>query len=293
MTAARGRTSAPTPLVVVSPHLDDAVLSVGAALAARVDAGGDVVVVTVCSRVDDGGVRAAEDAASLATLGARGVHLGLPDAPLRGVPCTHDALCAADVDDALAAAAADALGPWCAGAEVWAPLGCGGHVDHRLCHAAARSLRGASTTAEGAAAGWAFYEDRPYARAPGVVAARWRALGAAVFDAVDADDDVDERVAFYCAVLPGRRAVLPGRRPATPGRLPARVRHGDEAWLRQRLVVDDEPRARRGRAMACHASQRALLFGDGDPHPVAATDVARRGWPWTDRHEALWRQEDR
>jgi LmbE family N-acetylglucosaminyl deacetylase len=53
---------------------------------------------------------------------------------------------------------------------IYAPLGLGRHVDHRLVHAAARSLEGQ---------GWAvcYYEDYPYAERPDAHAARFAEIG--------------------------------------------------------------------------------------------------------------------
>lgn len=146
----------------LSPHADDVALSCpGAVLAAR-----RAVILTVFG---DDPVRQAEDHAAAAILGAEVVHAGLPEAPQRSA--RHRSL-----SGLLGARSAQlpglveslhdlvrALRP----ARVWAPLGVGGHVDHRLLFEAARTLPGPV---------W-LYEDRPYALLEGAVAARWRQLG--------------------------------------------------------------------------------------------------------------------
>jgi LmbE family N-acetylglucosaminyl deacetylase len=232
----------------------------------------------------------------------RRAHLGLPDAPLRGIPLTHAALGSANVDDALVAAAVDALRPWCGdAAEVWAPLGAGGHVDHRLAYTAVTALR--TSGGPTATTTWRWYEDRPYARAPGVVAARWAALGAVVDDddeeEEEEEEDVDDDVAFY-------RVVLPDRLPATPRPTPRRVELHGRRWRRWAHGVDEDVRAVRARALACYASQHGLLWGPasmtcadtnaryGEGRP--ANDDDARGarpapWPRGDRAEALWGEE--
>ena len=69
--------------LVVSPHLDDAVLSLSAWLASRSRLE-RVVVATVFSEGDaDYPTRRAEDVAALSLLGAEPLHLGLLDAPER------------------------------------------------------------------------------------------------------------------------------------------------------------------------------------------------------------------
>jgi LmbE family N-acetylglucosaminyl deacetylase len=170
-------------LVVVSPHLDDAVLSCGARIAAVTAGGGRAVVATLFTadepaappsalaadlrrwwRLPGGEVMAArrrEDAAALARLGAELVHLDLPEAPYRtgadgrpfytalgtlfGEPEPADATALAPRLDA-------SLARLPTGGLRLAPLGVGGHVDHRLTRAAT----------ERAGGDLAYYEEFPY-----------------------------------------------------------------------------------------------------------------------------------
>ncbi len=146
----------------LSPHFDDVVLSCpGAVLAAP-----RAVILTVFG---DDPVRQAEDLAAAEILGAQVVHACVPEAPQRssrhrslgGLLASRSARLpglAGSLHDIVRA-----LRP----ARVWAPLGVGGHLDHRLVFEAARTLN---------AAVW-LYEDRPYALLEGAVAARWRQLG--------------------------------------------------------------------------------------------------------------------
>ncbi len=247
-------------MFVVSPHLDDAALSVGAAIAAETARGRDVVVVSVCSVVAACD-RVTEDIAALAILGARHLHLGLRDAPLRGIAENHAALCEGAADDDFAAAIADRLQPLLADAvEVWGPLAVGGHVDHRATSTALRRL-GHFTA----------YEERPYARQPGAVRAAWHRQGAAVVDRCDAVD-VDARVFFLEAI--GAPAIADPTT-ATAAQL------GPTLLRRQRLPIADRDRCVRRAALQAYASQWPLVVG-----PVAAG-----GWPWDDDAEALWRPD--
>ncbi|MFC5719506.1 PIG-L deacetylase family protein [Streptomyces gamaensis] len=165
--------------VVISPHPDDAVWSLGGRLARWSAEGLRPTVVTVFAGtpgerrpapaggpeewrdVADPAVRRAEDLAALAELGAARVALGFTDAALRsgsggyrytrpralfGPPHPADRQVLADVRAALE--------PLCAAAaSVHVPLAAGGHVDHRLVRAAVAALVPEGTV---------WYEDFPY-----------------------------------------------------------------------------------------------------------------------------------
>jgi LmbE family N-acetylglucosaminyl deacetylase len=183
--------------VYLSPHLDDAVLSCGGSIHRHTARGEPVRVVTVLSAEFAGenlsdfalfqhrlwgeppqpmALRRAEDVAALATLGAEVEHLSYLDAVYRGSDqglwmYTDLTSLFGDVhaDDPLGLSGAqglvDELAARIAPADqslIYAPLGAGGHVDHRIVHAAAQGLR---------AQGYrlAFYEDYPYAEQPGAV----------------------------------------------------------------------------------------------------------------------------
>jgi len=177
-------------LVVLSPHLDDAVLSAGGAIAAATAAGERAVAVTLFTEGAKGDARRAEDSRALALLGAEAVHLGLLDAPeRRGIPLDLKALCDdAVVDDADVAAVVSALTPvlWSLQpTRVLAPLGVGRHIDHRTVFEAARIA---------APRELAFYEDRPYAFVDGATNQRLAELGPLVARTTTFDDAVAKRV---------------------------------------------------------------------------------------------------
>jgi LmbE family N-acetylglucosaminyl deacetylase len=167
---------------LLSPHLDDAVLSCGGLIARWINRGYDVTVVTVFagdppagplsalaqelharSGQEDGAVatRRAEDRIACGRLGASVVHLTFPDAIYRldpaGLPLypTEDSLFGpiraeeGPLADAVAVAISQASD---AQSTLLCPLGIGGHVDHRLTRSAAEKL----------GPGLWYYRDLPY-----------------------------------------------------------------------------------------------------------------------------------
>lgn len=171
---------------VLSPHLDDAVLSCGGSLYQWVRDGHLVEVITVFAgdplfplppfaqilhTLWGGGeqamaMRRAEDRAALALLGATPVHWEFPDAIYRRdtqgqplcqgredlfrPPHPEEEIWIERIRASLAAL------PWEEGDLLLAPMAMGGHVDHRLVRIAVEG---------GAPLGvrWGFYEDFPYA----------------------------------------------------------------------------------------------------------------------------------
>lgn len=139
----------PGGLVVLSPHLDDAVLSLGADIAERVRAGEPVAVWTTFTaapapgtvpsglrRFADYSARIAEDGRALALLGAGSRRLDLPERVWRTPPARGLGAAFRTPPDAtgfeqlarLEEVAGEALGR--PGTRVLAPLGIGHHVDH-------------------------------------------------------------------------------------------------------------------------------------------------------------------
>jgi LmbE family N-acetylglucosaminyl deacetylase len=151
----------------LSPHLDDAILSCGARIMLHVALGDNVTIVTVFSEGDNYAGRQAEDKAACAALGARHLHLGFNDAPFRdsvyqdfseivfGHPTEADRALVGAINANLMQLEQEI---------VYAPLGAGTHIDHRLVCAAASPLHPA------------FYEDRPYALWPGILQARLNSM---------------------------------------------------------------------------------------------------------------------
>lgn len=166
-----------TTLLIVSPHLDDAVLSCAGAIHTHVRRGDQVIVATVFTQGHEHAQRRAEDLRAVSSLGAVALHLGLLDAPER-LRCdrTHRALVEEaplrEADVAWVQGVIDAAIRRVKPTQVWAPLGVGGHIDHRVVHAA---LGGHTTVPSGV--GSVLYEDRPYAFLAGAVRRRLADLG--------------------------------------------------------------------------------------------------------------------
>lgn len=183
--------------VYLSPHLDDAALSCGGAIAAQLAAGERVLVVTISTAspppagpfsalaqelhsnwglAADQAVaaRLVEEREAMQRLGVDYYWLGRLDAIYRYPEAYH-------TREALFSSPAPndplfidlhtffgALRERVPGATFYAPLGVGSHVDHLLTHAASRIALGAAVR---------FYEDLPYAaNEPGALDARMRQL---------------------------------------------------------------------------------------------------------------------
>lgn len=250
--------------IYLSPHLDDAALSCGGAIARFVDRGEPVLVVNVCDGCPPAGGpfspfaafqharwglppdaavarRLEEDAAALAILGADSLGLGLldaiyrlpeayaDDATLFGAVSPADTL-AADAGPPLRALAArfpDAI--------VYAPLAVGGHVDHRAV------LRVALGLAEDGAT-LAFYEDLPYVVAPGALEARIAALGGygrLAPAAVDVGASLERKTAAIGAYASQLATIFAAHGPmpqvvADYARsvAPAGAEYGERVWIR-------------------------------------------------------------
>lgn len=164
-------------LLAVSPHLDDAVFSVGGTLAHHARAGWRVVVATVFTAsvpdahgfalacqldkglgagVDYMALRRAEDEAACDAVGAEAIHLPFAEVPHRGYRSAPALFAGRQADDRveaeLAPALADLLGR-VAPDRLLGPLTLGNHVDHRVVRSALDGL--------GRAVEW--WEDWPYA----------------------------------------------------------------------------------------------------------------------------------
>lgn len=138
-----------TPLVVLSPHFDDAALAVGALIADHVGAGSPVEVLSVYTdgppveslsgkqRVfGDYATRSAEDDRALALLGAQGRRLGLRERLFRDPPLPNPAHLFRTPDETSGFSELTAIQEVVAAvlaepnARLLAPLGVGNHVDH-------------------------------------------------------------------------------------------------------------------------------------------------------------------
>ena len=164
--------------VYLSPHLDDAVLSCGGTIHRQVRAGQNVAVATVFAGdlADDPqnrllrevydrmglrqseamAARREEDLRACARLGANPIHWDVAEALGRHADLSSlDALFeeVPSSDGALTGQLAARLEDFAAAAEIFAPLGLGGHIDHRVTRRAAVRAFGQRVR---------FYEDFPY-----------------------------------------------------------------------------------------------------------------------------------
>lgn len=171
-------------MLLISPHLDDAVFSCAARIAREAETGAKVTVATVFSHACRGSkagpgyaARREEDRRGVRRLGATPRWLGLVDAPERN-PFYADfrsiVLGTAPEDRATLAVVRRRLAGLLAELTpdvLYLPLGVGTHIDHRLVFAAATALPATCPRL--------FYEDQPYAMVDGAVGLRLAELGLA------------------------------------------------------------------------------------------------------------------
>lgn len=188
-----GSTSTPEKVLVLSPHLDDAVISCGAGIKHLVDRGTDVTVVNVCTADEEEGakmsplarrtlrgwglpwtkafaLRQDEDAQAMALVGATPVYLGLKDAVFRrtgegGFAYSKTVCQTPEPSDAneFVGLLYERLMPLLnesPDAVILCPAGVGGHVDHLLVRNFVESACDTSRIV--------FYEEYPYSKRSGL-----------------------------------------------------------------------------------------------------------------------------
>ncbi|WP_120715989.1 PIG-L deacetylase family protein [Tsuneonella amylolytica] len=166
-------------VLAFSPHLDDAVFSAGATLAAHA-LGGDTVRVVTCftgsvasptgfalacqrdkgleAEADYMALRRAEDREACAAIGAEAAHLPLLEAPHRGYDSAAALFAGAHPGDDIAPPLREALAREIAAFApdtIYAPFGVGNHVDHLAVRAALEAVASALPVV--------WWEDYPYA----------------------------------------------------------------------------------------------------------------------------------
>ena len=260
-------------LLVVSPNLDDAVLSCAGAILAHTRAGNRAIVATVFSEGRGGQRRRDEDRAALQVLGAEALHIGLLDAPERlGAARSHRALVEeaqlAANDVSVARLALERVIEHVQSTRILAPLGVGGHVDHRVVHAALRERSCVE-----------LYEERPYAFLAGATrSALLHHLPAELVLAPSADEvqrDL-ERLPHLRVYLSGADDGSRARAWLTARLLAGAVAHDGEARLTSVVTAYDESVARTAAlAIATYTSQVPDLF-DRAEHIAPALRAAAR-----------------
>jgi LmbE family N-acetylglucosaminyl deacetylase len=223
--------------VVLSPHLDDAALSIGGAIARLTAAGERILVVTIAagspppdavlspfaawlhrawgvSSTDAVALRRREDEAAMTILGAEAQRLDQLDAVYR-LPHRYDSEAALlgepAAEDRLEVEVAAALAPILAAsprASVLAPLAVGGHVDHRVVQRVAIDLARQGREVR-------FYEDFPYAAKPGAVEDRLAAIARDLEpETFDVGATIDRKIAAVLAYTSQIDALFGGIDPA-------------------------------------------------------------------------------
>lgn len=147
---------------------------------------------------------------------------------------------------------------------LYAPLGVGGHIDHRITHEAARAL----AYQRGPSLRLAYYEDLPYALAPYALARRLAALGTTSEKRASL---AHERAAYrdWLLSFPHMQRRLPGLRllmshvaahvAVQADGDPSRHRPGFPPRLRPQLVNVTQSVAQRTEVIAAYASQWPLF----------------------------------
>lgn len=165
-------------ICIVSPHLDDAILSCGARILRANRDGDSVYILNIFTAGNNAADRRVEEENAAARIGAQAAFLDELDAPDRDSRYAADLNLffgnMADVSDAYIAHIAQRMSAFFASENidlVYAPLGAGGHIDHRIVYAAARKLQGSFAVR--------YYEDRPYSLWPSTLKARMNVLGLA------------------------------------------------------------------------------------------------------------------
>ncbi|MBL4632571.1 MAG: PIG-L family deacetylase [Kofleriaceae bacterium] len=256
-----------TRYLYLSPHLDDVILSAGATIASRLEAGDEVAIVTVFSGNLDSsnaeeaavyGERRAEDKKAISLLSTQSgalyktIYLGLADAPFRDSKYTSfEAIVNSPVsgDDEIGESLKCRVGKMLEIERpdvLVTPLGVGRHVDHRLVFEAIATLAWQGESR--------FYQERPYAFVPGAVDLRWSSLGA-------------RPIAFGTA-LPAQEypevSFLAGYRKESEMCTEVREvlvwRWNNNAYCKYPVAPSKPQRRRRLLAIAAYKSQLAALF---------------------------------
>ncbi len=206
-----------SPLLYISPHLDDVVFSCAGKILQDIASGFNVTIATVFSSGSEQvskeyRARKAEDKRATETLGAQCVWMDFPDAPSRSsfYNSFRRIILDRDLNDNLdyviqLRRAIEDLAVSLGAEEIYAPLGIGTHIDHRLVFDAASDLSGRSIT---------YYEERPYAFARHAAKMRLRSLGAGGNENSMIDRDVGEYIDSLCS-LPYVERYLPASKERT------------------------------------------------------------------------------
>ncbi|TAL31176.1 MAG: PIG-L family deacetylase [Alphaproteobacteria bacterium] len=162
-------------ICIVSPHLDDAILSCGILMQRRIASGDAVLSLNIFSSGTNSQNRKKEDQCAQGEIGAGAFFLDELDAPDRdpqynslvklffgALDKSHDPYIdkvAGRIEEFLKHNKIDMA---------WFPLAAGTHIDHRIAYEAGRRIKSVPVR---------FYEDRPYILWPGVLQGRMNQIG--------------------------------------------------------------------------------------------------------------------
>lgn len=162
-------------ICIVSPHLDDALLSCGILMQRQVAESNDVFVLNIFTAGTNAANRRMEEQNAIGKAGAQPFFLDELDAPdrnpvywaneklffgaLEDVPASYIAKVEGRLRDFFVEHKIDIA---------YFPLGAGNHIDHRITFAAGQRIKDTVVR---------FYEDRPYILWPGVLQGRMNRIG--------------------------------------------------------------------------------------------------------------------
>ncbi|MFN7112885.1 MAG: PIG-L family deacetylase [Alphaproteobacteria bacterium] len=162
-------------ICIVSPHLDDALLSCGIAMQRHLAAGDEVVVVNIFTAGTNAANRRIEEERAMAKAGAAVFFLDELDAPDRNpVYWANEKLFFGALDEVPAdyiLKVENRLRDFFAEYKIdraFFPLAAGNHIDHRITYTAGLRIKDMPVK---------FYEDRPYILWPGVLQGRMNQIG--------------------------------------------------------------------------------------------------------------------
>lgn len=252
----------------LSPHLDDAVFSCAGMIQRCVAAKSRVLITTVFSSSSSHPEeRQAEDQSAAHRLGVEVKHLGHLDAPDRtpGYHSFRDLIFGWHPEDEFTVnAVVESLQHWFSQEPIthlFAPLGVGTHVDHRLVHRAVK--RAALPCAV------TFYEDRPYSYAQGATELRLRELGI-----VNGDIEIAELLKAFRQLPHVRQYLPPGLERKNCERLLLRPLSNEatQPAISELLHGSKDEASRAHQAAACYVSQFAAFCSS--PRRLRQLDIA-------------------
>lgn len=248
-------------ICIVSPHLDDAVLSCGVRMQRVARGGGDVTVLNIFTAGTNAANRRVEEENAARTIGARPFFLDELDAPDRDARYLSDIALfhgdMADVPEELIDRVASRIADFLArepADEVYFPLGAGTHIDHRIAFAAAARLSHPHIR---------FYEDRPYILWPGMLQARLNGIGCKTgVQPVTAEDMMRDIGAYHYLT----HFVPPGafRDTCLPRYFAGLAPPASYAWqgTDDALAATPEELEKLADSLFCYTSQMPLIYRD-------------------------------